>query len=174
MVAHIPKETTYTLTSKPNRVIRDVDGVSIFEGADSVDWQHYQTWLAAGNTPNPYVPTPPTRRQETDAYLAGGLTIQFTSSTSMTGTYPVVEPASHNINAIATSLAYDGNAFPMGASWVMITDMAGEGHQFDKNSFKLLMRAIRDFVYQCNLYGDGHADALPPNETSKSADEIQP
>ena len=53
-----PIATTYTLT--PNTcVIRDIDGASIPDDPRNTDWQAYQTWLAEGNTPNPYVPPPP-------------------------------------------------------------------------------------------------------------------
>jgi hypothetical protein len=170
----IPPDTTYTLTKQPTIVIRDIDGAHIPDHADNLDWQHYQAWLAAGNTPNPYAPPPPTKQQEAQAYLNGGLTIQFLSGAgSLSGTYPAVAPHTDNINALATSLSYDGNAFPLGAATAIVSDIDGVAREFDKSNFKLLTRAIRDFVYVTNLYAAGHVDALPPNETSKSIEELQ-
>jgi hypothetical protein len=49
---------TYTLTMGSS-VIRDADGTWIPDDPANTSWQAYQAWLAAGNTPNPYVPPPP-------------------------------------------------------------------------------------------------------------------
>lgn len=151
---------------------RDHDQVFIPFDPANLDYQTYVEWLNKGNTPNPYVPPPPTRQQEADAHQAGGLTIQFTSNTNLTARYPVIAPDNHNINAIATSLSYDGNTLPGGGNSVMLKDMDGGVHLFDKGSFKLLMRAIRDFVYGCQLYVMGATDSLPSNSVSKSLDEL--
>ena len=45
---------TYALTSSPS-VIRS-DGATIPADARNSDWQQYQLWIAAGNTPTPYTP----------------------------------------------------------------------------------------------------------------------
>lgn len=47
---------TYTLTSSAY-IVRDSDSAIIPDDPMNMDWQIYQAWLAAGNTPNP-VPTP--------------------------------------------------------------------------------------------------------------------
>lgn len=164
---------TYTLTAYPNIILRDVDQAHIPTDEDNIDYQEHLAWVEAGNTPNPHVPPTPTKRQEADAWLAGGLTVNFTSGAApLSGRYAVTPPHSDKINAIATSMAYDGNALPGGGTSVTLSDMDGNVHPFDKNSFKLLMRAIRDFVYYTDLYVMGEADALPPNVTSKSIDEL--
>ena len=161
---------TYTLTLNPNVVVRDADQAHIPNSPTNVDYQHYQAWLDAGNTPTP-VPPPSKAKQATD-WLAGGLTVQFTSNTNLSGTYACVAPANHNINAIATSVAFDSSALPGGGTTVMISDLAGVVHQFDKASFKLLLRAIRDFVYGAQLYVMGQAPSLPSNSVSKSIEEL--
>ncbi len=161
----------YTLTKNPSTVIRDADQAHIPNDPGNKDWQAYQAWLAVPNTPTPA--PGPTKAQEAAAYLAGGLTVNFTSGAAPnSGKYSVIPPYNHNINAISTSQAYDGNAFPMGGTAVSIATMDGAVHDFDKSTFKLLMRAIRDFVYQTNLYVMGKAAALPPNVTTKSITEL--
>lgn len=57
---------TYTLIRSPDNsiysgaVIRDADGASIPADPRNADWQKYQTWLAAANTPTTPPPlTPP-------------------------------------------------------------------------------------------------------------------
>jgi hypothetical protein len=62
----------------------------------------------------------------------------------------------------------------MGGTTAIITDIHGAARVFDKSSFKLLVRAIRDFVYVTHLYAGGHTPALPPNVTSKSIEELNP
>ena len=42
----------YTLTSGSS-VIRDADGAYIPDDPGNADWQTFQAWIAAGNTPNP-------------------------------------------------------------------------------------------------------------------------
>lgn len=48
---------TYTLIANSTAVRRDSDGAFIPADPVNTDWQAYQAWLAAGNTPNP-VPAP--------------------------------------------------------------------------------------------------------------------
>jgi hypothetical protein len=51
---------TYTVSAFGG-VLRDADSAYIPNDLRNADWQAYQLWLAAGNTPNPYVapPAPP-------------------------------------------------------------------------------------------------------------------
>ncbi len=48
---------TYTLTAG-SFVIRDADHANIPDDPRNADWQAYQAWLAAVNTPTPYTPPP--------------------------------------------------------------------------------------------------------------------
>lgn len=162
----------WTLTKNPNVVIRDADHAHVPNDPGNGDWRAYQAWLAVPNTPNP-VP-PPTKAQEAAAWMAGGLTVNFTSGAApLSGRYGVVTPWNHQINTIATSQAYDSSALPGGLTTVKIATLDGKVNVFSKSDFKLLMRAIRDFVYDCNLYVLGEIPALPPNVTSKSIEELQ-
>jgi hypothetical protein len=47
----------YQLTATES-VIRTADGAYIPADPANRDWQEYQTWLAAGGVPDPYVPPP--------------------------------------------------------------------------------------------------------------------
>lgn len=50
---------TYTMPDPIfNGIIRDADGANIPADPANRDWREYQDWLAAGNTPNPYVVPP--------------------------------------------------------------------------------------------------------------------
>ncbi len=48
---------TYTLIANSTSVRRDLDGAIIPDDPGNADWQAYEAWLAAGNTPTP-VPAP--------------------------------------------------------------------------------------------------------------------
>ena len=152
---------TYTLTTDPHTVVRDKDGAFIPDHPGNVDWQAYQTWLAVPNTPNPYAPPPLTRAQEAAAYLAGGLTI--TSDTpGLDGTYSVMPPDNHNINAIITSIA-NGTGLPLSQSDVAVFDTDGNQHMFVTQNVSDLAVMMRDFVHGSRLYAHGQVDTLPPN-----------
>ena len=70
---------------------------------------------------------PPTRREEADAHLAAGLTVNFPTEQPGLGTYSVIPPDSHNINAISTGLATDGT-FPNNQTEVAIFDLTATLH----------------------------------------------
>lgn len=49
---------TYSLTAGTS-IKRDADGAFIPPDSANADYQKYQAWVAAGNTPTPYTPPPP-------------------------------------------------------------------------------------------------------------------
>ena len=57
-------------------VIRNADGAHIPDDPRNPDRQEYDRWLAAGGVPDPWI-DPSARGRETDAWLAGGLTVDF-------------------------------------------------------------------------------------------------
>ncbi len=49
----------YKLTKHDNVIVRTADGTSIPTDPLNRDYKEYLEWLAAGNTPTPYVPPKP-------------------------------------------------------------------------------------------------------------------
>lgn len=45
----------YRLTSSASVVLRVADNANIPNDLNNLDWNAYQEWLDAGNTPEPYV-----------------------------------------------------------------------------------------------------------------------
>jgi hypothetical protein len=62
MPVRTPVGTTYTLTVKPNIVVRDIDGAFIPFDPDNRDYQDYLAWLDKGNKPTPYAPPAPAKK----------------------------------------------------------------------------------------------------------------
>jgi hypothetical protein len=48
----------YTLTARPEIIIRDEDGAIIPNDPDNVDYQEFLAWLDEGYAPTPYTPPP--------------------------------------------------------------------------------------------------------------------
>jgi hypothetical protein len=159
----VVEDTTYTFTSNPNIIHRDIDHANIPNDPTNVDYQIYQDWLNAGNTPNP-APLPD-KGQETNALLAGGLAITFTSDQANSATYPTIDQYRINLNSITSYLNLNGN-FPGNQSTVIIKDVNNNSHNFTNKTFPKLTTAIGDFVHGCNLYAQGETSSLPPNSVT--------
>jgi|GEM_PF-2801390 hypothetical protein len=157
---------SYTYTAHPNQVERDEDKAIIPEDMGNIDWVAYQDWLAEGNVTNPYVPPPPTRQQEIDAYMAQGLTINATNSTMGSGRFGVVPPYSDIVNSNATYFNSNTN-FPGGLPYAEIVDLDGTYHSIPgskhNTDWARFVADIGTFVHQCHLYAAGFVDVLPPN-----------
>ena len=149
---------TYTLTTGSN-VIRDADHAHIPADLANVDWQQYQTWVGAGNTPNPA--SPPTKAKQAADWLAGGLTVTSQSNPSLNGLYSVTGPDNLNINAAVTAAA-NGTGLPLGLSQMAVFDMSGVQHMFKTHELAQLSVAMRDFVHNSRNFALGQGSSLPP------------
>jgi hypothetical protein len=92
---------TYRLTASPTVVQRVEDGACIPNDPQNTDWQQYQQWLAAGNTPTPYVAPPPgvppevSRRAAKQALAQAGLLANVQPAISA-----IVDPAQRQMMQI--------------------------------------------------------------------------
>jgi hypothetical protein len=149
---------TYTLTSSPNTVIRDVDGALIPNDKANVDWEAYQLWLGQGNTPTP-APAP-TAAQVRAAAVAAGLTVTSTGTPALNGVYAVDTQTFLNMTNIWAGVA-QGAGLPQASATLRYADQAGVLHTFSQAQFVALSIAVRNYVAALNLYAAG-GTALPP------------
>ena len=99
---------TYTLIANSSSVRRDADGAAIPDAAGNIDWQAYQAWLTAGNTPTPAA-APTSAQVAAAAYaaaIAAGLAITSTSTPALTATYGVDSGAQTNIDSVPRFLVF--------------------------------------------------------------------
>jgi hypothetical protein len=81
----------YQLTANANVIFRSADGAHIPNDPNNRDWQDYQTWVASGNTADPYVPPAPppvttvSQRQARIALSRAGLLPQVESAVQAAG-----------------------------------------------------------------------------------------
>lgn len=103
---------TYALIYNSTSVLRS-DGALIPDAAGNTDWQAYQTWLAAGNTPTP-VPLSVYQSQQRAKVSAGcAATIVGGFQSSALGS-PYTYPSDNNTQANVSSLVAAGNG---GSIW---------------------------------------------------------
>ena len=164
---------TYTISANPNVVIREADQAYIPSDPRNTDYQEYQRWIDAGNTPAPYTPTIPARVNEALDHLSKGLTVSSTANSSLNGTYNVVAPDNLNLTAIVTSMA-NRNGLPFRGTKVAIFDNNNVEHMFAENEVSQFSVAFRDFVHATRLYSQGKAAALPPNVVALAAAMLPP
>lgn len=128
----------YTLTATSS-VVRDADGANIPADARNADWQIYQAWLAAGNTPTPYTPPMPSAAQAAAAQyaaaLAAGLTLSWSTSTTLDGTYDIDPQTQAYISGEITSILMNGT-FTNGQPTRVWLDAASAPHTFSIAQFK--------------------------------------
>jgi len=124
---------TYSLTSG-STVLRS-DGAFIPNAPGNTDWQAYQVWLAAGNTPTP-LPAPTLAQQ---AAAITSVAVVSTSTPALSSTYGC-DPASlqrvaNTLSAIAADLSFATTTIP----W---PDVSGTAHTFSVTQFKSLAQAL--------------------------------
>lgn len=149
---------TYQLTSASSsadqqEVIRS-DGAVIPPDRGNADFQIYLSWLAAGNTPTP-VPTPTLTplQQAQEQYaeaIAAGLTVSWSTSTSLNATYPIDETTQFNMTAEVVAISTNG-AFGTGQATRNWPTANGSYVSLTTAQFKLLATAC--MAYLDNLVG---------------------
>jgi hypothetical protein len=130
---------TYSLTSGAS-VIRDVDQAIVPADPRNVDWQAYQAWLAAGNTPTPYAAPPP-----------AGVQIASASTPAINGIYAIDPASQQRIAAVSLYIQVNGK-FPAAQMVLPWPDAAGEPHAFPSVTlFQAFATALADFVAAVDL-----------------------
>jgi hypothetical protein len=132
---------TYTLTSGMG-VIRDADHAAIPADPRNADWQAYQAWLAAGNSPTPCVapPAPITSMQ-----------VASTSTPAVNGSYAIDPAAQQKVQAISLYAQINGK-FPAGQSAMPWADVSGAAHSFPTIAlWQAFATAMADFVTALDL-----------------------
>lgn len=137
----------YSLTANNNIVVRNSDQVYIPNDPNNVDWQRYEAWLFAGNTPDPYVPPPPSAQQQYGNAIAAGLSITFSVSTGLSSTYAIDPQTQFNLCAEIVSILTNGT-FGTGQLTRPWPDMAGQYRMFTIEQFKVFASAINFYVNQ--------------------------
>lgn len=87
---------------------------------------------------------------EYESLLSGGIVLTSTGTPALNGTYSVTAPAQHNISGIMSGIA-NGLGLPGGGSTFQYQDMSGKLHAWSATAFPELARAVRDFVYNCDV-----------------------
>ena len=135
----------YMLTSGIE-IIRS-DGAIVPNDPRNSDWQAYQAWLAAGNTPDP--PPAPTPAQAAQARYgaatAAGLTVNWSASTSLNGVYAVDPQTQFNIGAEQVSILARSK-FANGRTTRNWPDSSGAFRVFTIAQFAALAEAIGQYV----------------------------
>jgi hypothetical protein len=150
----------YRLTSGSS-VIRVADSATIPADPANTDWQAYQAWLAAGNTPDPVLTVQLTPAQQAAALLASGtVQVNSTATPALSGTYAIDPLSRGNIIAVQTSINA-GLGLPGGGSTFSYLDAAGAAHAFGATDFTHFATAIRDYVYALTQVASGGSNTLP-------------
>ncbi len=87
---------------------------------------------------------------EYESLLSGGIVLTSTGTPALNGTYSVNAAAQHNISGVMSGIA-NGMGLPGGGSTFSYQDSSGAFHAFDVTHFTALAKAVRDFVYGCDV-----------------------
>src|SRR5574337_468907 len=129
--------TTAALPANGQAVIRETDGATIPRDPLNVDWQKYETWLAAGNTPD--AAAQPTPEQQLIAAIAAGCQVVSASAPGLNGTYAIDDVARANITAeslyIQVTTGQGTAKFTNGQATKGWPDATGAPHTFNTAQF---------------------------------------
>jgi hypothetical protein len=92
--------------------------------------------------------------------FAFGLTVSSTSTPALNGTYSITPTAIAYVDSIVASIDA-GRGLPGGQSTFIYKDSSGGSHSFSSANFLNLAVALRDYVYNLNLYMTGDISTLP-------------
>jgi|SRR5215469_3676589 len=158
--------------ANPDSTIVVVDGISFVpwdpvNGVPLSGGAALRAWQAAGApAPTPYVAPPPTPQQQFDSATASGVTLSWSSSTGLNGTYAVDPTTQNNITAEGVSILMN-NAFTNGQQTRYWPELNGTPHQFTVAQFKIFSTAIAAYVDSLNAAMAGQAP-WPSNALSVS------
>jgi hypothetical protein len=132
---------TYTLIANSTSVQRDADHAIIPDDPKNADWQVYQAWIGAGNTPNPapaVAPSPPVSVQ-----------IVSTSTPALNGTYGIQPSDIQNLNSemifVNATMAQGSAKFTNGDTSLPWFDVSGTPHVFTVAQFIALAEALAEY-----------------------------
>ena len=130
-----------------------------------IDGHAGRLWRDAGSPiPSPYIAPTPTPAQQLADALASGVTLTWSASPALNGTYALDQITQANITAESVSMLMN-NAFTSGQLQRYWPDVSGTPHQFTIAQFKLFATTIAAYVDSLNAAQAGQA-AWPSNAVS--------
>ena len=154
--------STYQLTFG-STVIRTSDGAFIPESPGNADWQAYQSWLAAGNTPSSAPTITQTPSQLASAALVS-VPVTFTTSTSLSATYGISSDDRIDMMAEMAELA-KAATFTNGTTAIAWHDVLGNAHTMNPTQFSVFVSAIGTYVTPLRAIVKSNSGTVPQPET---------
>ncbi len=154
---------TYSLT--PGANIFRSDGWYIPPDPANSDYAQYLAWVAAGNTPTPYVALTPTPAEQAAVAIAAGVTITSASIPAINGTYACDAAAVADIGAETLSVIVT-QQFTNGATSIQWPLANGTLVTFPSPQvFQAWAVAVSRYVSACKQYASGAQGATLPAST---------
>lgn len=101
-----------------------------------------------------------TARQRATLLIEGGLTITFTSSPALNGTYALDNVTVSQIKGVANDAA-SGLGLVFDAPIFVYPDKNGDNKSFNSDQIQTLYKALRDFTALVEYYGTGQIPTAP-------------